>query len=205
MEIIIFQLLSCLYLYNSGILVPVRIWKQIRYTGFWPVALIYRAAGIPASGGGVDIPCRRYTDFWRRREVCAKSVYLASGVQRVNSLLMLSSSYWNNFVNETILKSVSFNILTLSQQLKDVTRDMQTDWCNVHLLHVAALRRTRRMYVTSVKVEADNVPFGMAWPGSLSSPLSNSCIILIMCIFGWSSAVQINLIKRKTLMIVKLF
>ena len=64
MEIIIFQLLSCLYLYDSGILVPVRIRKQIRYTGFWPVAfrtvpLVYwllacgvenRAAGIPASG-----------------------------------------------------------------------------------------------------------------------------------------------------------
>ena len=78
METIIFQLLSCLYLYDSVILVLVRIRKQIRYTGFWPVALITvapvyrllacgidnRAAGIPASGGGVDIPCRRYTDFW---------------------------------------------------------------------------------------------------------------------------------------------
>ena len=39
MEIIIFQLLSCLYLYDSCILVPVHIRKQIRYTGFWPVAL----------------------------------------------------------------------------------------------------------------------------------------------------------------------
>ena len=75
MEIIIFQLLSCLYLYDSGIPVPVRIRKQIRYTGFWPVALIYRAAGIPDSCGGVDILCRRYTDFWRPSEVCAKSVY----------------------------------------------------------------------------------------------------------------------------------
>ena len=64
MEIIIFQLLSCLFLYDSGIPVPVRIRKQIRYTGFWPVALItvppvyrllavaviYHVAGIPASG-----------------------------------------------------------------------------------------------------------------------------------------------------------
>ena len=79
MEIIIFQLLSCLYLYDSGIPVPVRIRKQIRYTGFGPVALITvspvyrllvcgidnRAASIPASGGGVDISCRRYTSFWR--------------------------------------------------------------------------------------------------------------------------------------------
>ena len=79
MEIIIFQLLSCLHLYDSGIPVPVRIRKQIRYTGFWPVALITvppvyrilacgvdnRAAGIPASGGCVGIPCRRYTGFWR--------------------------------------------------------------------------------------------------------------------------------------------
>ena len=40
MKIIIFQLLSCLYLYDLGIPVPVRIRKQIRYTGFWPVALI---------------------------------------------------------------------------------------------------------------------------------------------------------------------
>ena len=75
MKIIIFQLLSCLYLYDSDILVPVRNIKQIRYTGFWPVALIYRAADIPDSGGGVDTPCRRHTDFWRRSEVCAKSVY----------------------------------------------------------------------------------------------------------------------------------
>ena len=64
MEIIIFKLLSCLYLYDSGIPVPVRIRKQICYSGFWPVALITippvyrllacgidnRAAGIPASG-----------------------------------------------------------------------------------------------------------------------------------------------------------
>ena len=79
MEIIIFQLLSCLYLYDSGIPVTVHIRKQIRYTGFWPRALrtvppVYRplACGvdnhadcIPASGGGVDIPRRRYNGFWR--------------------------------------------------------------------------------------------------------------------------------------------
>ena len=35
MEIIIFQLLSCLYLYDSSIPMPVRNRKQIRYTGFW--------------------------------------------------------------------------------------------------------------------------------------------------------------------------
>ena len=79
MEIIMFQLLSYLYLYDSGIPVPVRIRKQIRYTGFWPVALITvplvyrllacgvdnRAACIPTSGGGIDIRCCRYTGFWR--------------------------------------------------------------------------------------------------------------------------------------------
>ena len=85
MKIIIFQLLSCVYLYDSGILVPVLIRKQIQYTGYWPVALIYHAAGIPDSGGGVDIPCRRYTDFWRRSEVCAVGMP-ASGVQRVNNI-----------------------------------------------------------------------------------------------------------------------
>ena len=75
MEIIIVQLLSCLYLYDSGIPVPVCVKKQSRYTGVWSVALIYRAADIPEFGGGVDILCRRYTGVWRRREVCAKPVY----------------------------------------------------------------------------------------------------------------------------------
>ena len=59
MKKIVFKLLSCLYLYDSGIPVPVCVRKQSRYTGVWPVALIYRAAGIPEFGGGVDVPCRR--------------------------------------------------------------------------------------------------------------------------------------------------
>ena len=60
MGIIIFQLLSCLYLCDSGIRKPI----QYINSGFWPgalrtmppvyqllaVALIYRAAGILASG-----------------------------------------------------------------------------------------------------------------------------------------------------------
>ena len=65
MEKIIFQLLSCLYLYDSGIPVPVRIRKQIQYTGFWLVALIYRAAGIPTSGAVGKFAQSRYTVFWR--------------------------------------------------------------------------------------------------------------------------------------------
>ena len=61
MEKIIFQLLSCLYLYDSGILVPVRLENK---------------TGIPACDMPVvDIPCRRYTGIRRHREVCAKSVY----------------------------------------------------------------------------------------------------------------------------------
>ena len=75
MNKIIFQLLSCLYLYDSGILVPVCIRKQSLYIDFWRLALIHCAVGIQTSVAGVDIPCRRHTDFWRRREVCAKSVY----------------------------------------------------------------------------------------------------------------------------------
>ena len=77
MEIINFQLLSCQYLYDSGIPVPVRIGKQIRYTGLWPVALItvppvyrllvvaliYCAAGIPSSGAVVKFAQSRYTGF----------------------------------------------------------------------------------------------------------------------------------------------
>ena len=42
MEIIIFQLLSCLYLYDSGIQVPACIRKQSRSIDFWRLALIYR-------------------------------------------------------------------------------------------------------------------------------------------------------------------
>ena len=65
---------SCLYLYDSSMPVPVYIRKQSRSTDFWRLALIYRVVGLPTSGAGVEIPCRRSTDFWRRREVCAKSV-----------------------------------------------------------------------------------------------------------------------------------
>ena len=54
MRKIIFQLLSCLYLYDSGIPVPVCIRKQSRYTEFWRLALTYRAAGIPTSGAWRD-------------------------------------------------------------------------------------------------------------------------------------------------------
>ena len=42
---------------------------------FRRLAVIHRAAGIPTSGACGNIPCRRYTAFWWRREVCAKSVY----------------------------------------------------------------------------------------------------------------------------------
>ena len=64
--------------------VPVYIRKQCRSTDFWRLALIYRAVGLPTSGAGVGIQCRRSSDFWRRREVCAKSVdrLLASKVLR---------------------------------------------------------------------------------------------------------------------------
>ena len=75
METIIFQLLSCLYLYDSGMPRPECIRKQSLYTDFWGLALIHRAVGIQTSGACVNIPCRQYTDFWRCREVCAKSVY----------------------------------------------------------------------------------------------------------------------------------
>ena len=50
METIIFQLLSCLYLYDSKMLGPVCIRKQSLYTVFWWLAYIHRAAGIPTSG-----------------------------------------------------------------------------------------------------------------------------------------------------------
>ena len=62
---IIFQLLSCLYLYDSGIPVPVRIRKQSRYTDFWRLALTYRAAGIPTFDDVGMFAQNRYTGFWR--------------------------------------------------------------------------------------------------------------------------------------------
>ena len=74
MEIIIFQLLSCLYFYDSGIEVPVCIRKPSRSTIYQPVAFIYCAVGQQFPGAGVDIPCRQSTVSWQRREVCAKSV-----------------------------------------------------------------------------------------------------------------------------------
>ena len=50
MEKIIFQLLSCLYLYDLGFPVSVRNRKQNWYTDFWRLALTFRADGIPTSG-----------------------------------------------------------------------------------------------------------------------------------------------------------
>ena len=78
MEEIIFQLLSCLYLYDSGILVPVCIRKQSRYTGVRRLALTYRAAGIPGSDATGKFSQSQYTSFQRHREVCAKPVYRLS-------------------------------------------------------------------------------------------------------------------------------
>ena len=98
MEKIIFQLLSCLYLYDSDNQVPVCIRKQSRSTDYRPVALIYRAIGQQTSGAGVNIPCRRSTDSWHRREVCAKSVdrLLASkGLTESKSLNIFKKRYKN--------------------------------------------------------------------------------------------------------------
>ena len=92
METIIFQLLSCLYHYDSGMLGTVCIWKQSLYTVFRRLAVIHRAAGIPISGACGNIPCRRYTAFWRRREVCAKSVYRLLASKGLSSMLE-SSKY----------------------------------------------------------------------------------------------------------------
>ena len=83
MEKIIYQLLSCLYLYDSGMPVPVCIRKQSLYTDFWRLALIHRAVGmptsvacvniradgIPTSGGVGKFAQSRYTDFWRPKSL----------------------------------------------------------------------------------------------------------------------------------------
>ena len=101
MEKIIFQLLSFLYLYDSGILVPVCIRKQSLYTDFWWLALIHRAVGIPTSGACVNIQCRRYTDFWRRRGVCAKSVYRLLASKELN--------YWYNYNGTLTTRPYTYN------------------------------------------------------------------------------------------------
>ena len=74
MGTIIFQLLSCLYLYDSGMPVPVSSRKQSRYTGVRRLALTYRAAGIPASDATGKFAQRRYTGVRRHMEICAKPV-----------------------------------------------------------------------------------------------------------------------------------
>ena len=89
---IIFQLLPCLYLYDSGIQVPVRIRKQSWYTDFWRLALTYRAAGIPTSDATGKFAQSWYTDFWRHRETCAKPVYrlpTSYGLNRLFSLVLM--------------------------------------------------------------------------------------------------------------------
>ena len=65
MRKIIFQLLFCLHLYDSGIQVPVLIRKQSRYTDFWRLALTYRAAGIPTSDATEKFAQSWYTSFRR--------------------------------------------------------------------------------------------------------------------------------------------
>ena len=65
MGIIIFQLLSGLYLYDSGMPVPVSCRKQNRYTGVWRLALTYCAASIPASDTTGKFAQRRYTGVQR--------------------------------------------------------------------------------------------------------------------------------------------
>ena len=87
---IMFQLVSCLYLYDSGIQVPVCIRKQSLYTDFWRLALIHRAVGIPTSGACVNIPCRRYTNFWQHRKVCAKSVYRLLASKELIAIALLT-------------------------------------------------------------------------------------------------------------------
>ena len=69
MENIIFQLLSCLYLYDSGIQVRIRI--KSRYTRVRRLALTYRSAGIPASDATGKFAQSLYTGVRRHKEVCA--------------------------------------------------------------------------------------------------------------------------------------
>ena len=113
MTTIIFQLLSCLYLYDSGMPGSVCIIKQSLYTVFWRLALIHCAVCIPTSGACVNIPCRQYTHFWRRREVCTKSVYrlLASTVLR--NLVQCTWEYKQFFFSRERVKQLETIIILL--------------------------------------------------------------------------------------------
>ena len=100
-ETTIFQLLRCLYLYDSGMLGPVCISKQRLYTVRRRECPRNRIDGIPSAGARGRKPFGRYTAVWRRWEVCGKSVYrlLASkGLRKVSKqskifvLLSLNSS-----------------------------------------------------------------------------------------------------------------
>ena len=70
MKIIIFQLLSCLYFYDSEIEVPVYLVYFLTFT-----ETLENKPGIPVSGAVWKFTQTRYTGFWRHREVCAKPVY----------------------------------------------------------------------------------------------------------------------------------
>ena len=73
-------------LFFSGCLVCISMTRALRCQ-----YALENKGGLPTSGAGVDIPCRRSTDFWRRREVCTKSVdrLLASKVLRIHTKLLV--------------------------------------------------------------------------------------------------------------------
>ena len=99
MEKIIFQLLSCLCLYDSGIQVPVCIRKPSRSTDYRPVAFIYRPVGQQTPGNGVHIPCRRSTVSWHRREVCAKSVDQLLASKGLSLMMLRDFHRWNLYTS----------------------------------------------------------------------------------------------------------
>ena len=75
------------------------------YTVFRRLAVIQRDAGIPTSGACGNIPCWRYTAFWRRRKVCVKSVYrlLASKGLIIIMLAFLNcAAYIRMTMNESL-------------------------------------------------------------------------------------------------------
>ena len=96
----IIQLLSCLYLYDSGIQVPVHIKKQSWYTGFRRQALTYRSASIPASDTTGKFAQSRYTGFQRHREACAKLVYRLPTSKGLREIL--NATDWNSIFSGSV-------------------------------------------------------------------------------------------------------
>ena len=136
--------LSCLYLYDSGIQVPVRIRKQSRYTDFWRLALKYRAAYIPISDATGKFAQSRYTDFWRPKgsNVCSMARF------HVNTCVCFHVNIWAMYVRSHVeinLSKRTLHIISNTYDRCSISRNIRrkkfmNQWCTDRLMPVRRLR-----------------------------------------------------------------